>query len=183
MRRLISVLFVFAVSVVAARSASAQDTRTVGVTMGYPGSVGLLWNVTDTVAVRPEFSFSLFSSDNDLALVAGNSSSDSTIYSVGLSALLYLAKWDMTRAYVVPRYTYSRTSIDIASPSGNTFEETRNGHSIGGSFGAQHALGERFGVYGELGLEYSRFNSDTLGADQRSHTFATQSGVGVIIYF
>ena len=38
-----------------ANTASAQDTPKLGVTMGYP-SIGVIWHVTDGVALRPEVS-------------------------------------------------------------------------------------------------------------------------------
>ncbi len=33
--------------------AYAQDDPRVGLTMGYPTSVGVLWHVTDRIAIRP----------------------------------------------------------------------------------------------------------------------------------
>jgi hypothetical protein len=42
MRRL-TVLVLFIASVMCIRPASAQDTGSMGVTMGYPASVGLVW--------------------------------------------------------------------------------------------------------------------------------------------
>ena len=35
-------------------SANAQDNPRVGLTMGYPTSIGVLWHVTDRIAIRPE---------------------------------------------------------------------------------------------------------------------------------
>ena len=31
----------------------AQDTHKVGITMGYPASVGLLWHASNKMAIRP----------------------------------------------------------------------------------------------------------------------------------
>jgi len=123
MRRSLTV-FLFLVVSLYTRSAYAQDTRAFGVTMGYPASVGVLWHVTEGVAVRPEFSFDFFSSETENSSpFGGDSSSDGHAISVGLSALFYVARWDMTRAYLVPRYAYSRTTSvrstlwEIGSPS------------------------------------------------------------------
>ena len=42
----------------AVTSAGAQDQGKIGITMAYPASVGMLWRVSDKVAVRPELSTS-----------------------------------------------------------------------------------------------------------------------------
>ena len=44
-------------------SADAQEKGKTGVTLGYPASIGLLWHVTDRIAIRPEFSFAFTSND------------------------------------------------------------------------------------------------------------------------
>ena len=102
-----------------------------------------------------------------------------TAVSVGLSALFYLAKWDMTRAYLVPRYVYSSTSTSIDGPFAGLSTDTRiNGHELSVSFGAQHALGERFAVYGELGLEVEKSTFELTTTEQDRTAFGTRSGVG-----
>jgi hypothetical protein len=140
MRRTLTV-FLFLASLLYTGSAYAQDTRPFGVTMGYPASVGVLWHVTEGVAVRPEFSFDVFSSETENSSpLGGDSSSDGNSVSVGLSALFYLARWDMTRAYVVPRYAYSRTTQSIDGPFTVIGDSTGNAHDVSVSFGAQHTL-------------------------------------------
>ena len=84
---------------------NAQEAGQAGITMGYPGSIGILWHVSDSVAVRPEISFSTSSSDNEFG-------ADTTNVSGGASALFYVAKWDRVRAYVSPRFAYGRTTSD-----------------------------------------------------------------------
>ena len=178
-------LLLFVVCLVGARTASAQDAHVFGVTMGYPASVGVLWQVTDGLALRPELSFAHISSEiENESPIIGDSSTDGNAVSVGLSALFYLAKWDMTRAYVVPRYAYSKTTTSIEGPfAGLDRDQTSNGHVFGVSFGAQHALGERFSLYGELGLQYDRSTTETATTELRRSTFGTRSGVGVVLYF
>jgi opacity protein-like surface antigen len=183
MRRHLTVFSLFLFSALCIRSASAQDARPFGVTMGYPASVGILWHVTDGVAVRPEFSFTHFSTETENASPIGvDTSSDGNGVSVGLSALFYLARWDMTRAYVVPRYAYSRNTATIEGPL-TGLEQTSNGHAFGVSIGAQHGLGERFAIYGELGLAYERGTTEALTSEIRRSAFGTRSGVGVVVYF
>jgi opacity protein-like surface antigen len=165
-------------------TASAQDTKSFGVTMGYPASIGVLWHLNEAVAVRPEFSFDLFSSETDNSSpIVGANSSDGHAVSVGLSALFYLARWDMTRAYLVPRYAYSHTSSSIEGPFTFGSDSTGNVHDVSVSFGAQHNLGDRFAIYGELGLAYERAKTEITTSELRRTAFGTRSGVGVVIYF
>jgi hypothetical protein len=49
------------------------------------------------------------------------------------------------------------------------------------SFGAQHALGERFAIFGELGLVYERARTDVTTTELRRRSFGTRSGV--VVYF
>jgi hypothetical protein len=183
MRRSLTVLL-FLASLLHTRSASAQDTRAFGVTMGYPASIGVLWHVNEGVALRPELSFDFFSSEieNDSPL-GGDSSQDGHTISVGLSALFYVARWDMTRAYLVPRYAYSRAKSSIDGPFTLLRDSTGKVHDVSVSFGAQQNLGNRFAIYGELGLEYQRATTEVTTSELRSSTFATRSGVGVVVYF
>ena len=88
MRRSLPVFVLIVCSLLCVGTASAQDTRSFGVTMGYPASIGVLWHVNDRVAVRPEFAFDFFSSDTETSSpIGGDSSQDGHTLSVGISAL------------------------------------------------------------------------------------------------
>lgn len=184
MRRNPIAFMLFVCSLLCVRTASAQDTRSFGVTMGYPASVGVLWHVNEGVAIRPEFAFDFFSSESDnTSPIGGDSSQDGHSVSVGLSALFYLARWDMTRAYVVPRYAYSHTSSTIEGPFTTARDSSGHAHDVSVSFGAHHTLGDRFAIYGELGLAYERATTEITTSELRRSTFGTRSGVGVVVYF
>jgi hypothetical protein len=180
---------VFALALVAAipTSAVAQDRRTVGVTMGYPASIGVLWHVSPRVGIRPEFSFTTTSSEFTSAL-STVTASDVSALGVGASGIFYLTDVKNLRTYVSPRFTYARTtsSTDIAGVSFGS-EGSGRSYSAGAAFGAQYALGERFGVFGEAGAGYSRqkSSSDTPAAQSStvSHTWSSRTGVGVVVYF
>ena len=102
----------------AANTASAQDEPRVGVVMGYPASIGIVWHVTSKLALRPEISVS--SSTNELTAtstisVGGSTVTNSTTTSndnwqllTGVSALFYLTKHENLRTYVSPRWAYTR---------------------------------------------------------------------------
>jgi len=200
-----------AVSVVLSVGANAlaQDAGQIGITMGYPSAVGVIWHVTDNVAVRPEISFSTGSTENpaissglslpDLAVDPGEASS--TTVTAGVSGLFYFGEWDKLRAYVSPRYTYTRLMSDVAS----TFStDARNSaYALTGSFGAQYQFHRRFAVFGETGFGYTHTRTTltstillsiipvgpnvpapvTRSVETNSHSWATRTGAGVIFYF
>jgi hypothetical protein len=170
------VLFVFAL-VALPGAASAQDVGAKGLTMGYPESIGVLWHVTDRVAIRPEFLFAHSTTDTNLPL--DDDSRSSTSIGVGASALYYLSDRDNLRPYVAPRWMYGHSDPG----SGGTSITT---NTISGAFGAQYALSKRFSVFGESGLSYthSTAKSDVLATiTVKGNGIATHTAAGVILYF
>ena len=198
--------FVFFLITLTSTAARAQEPGRIGIAMGYPASVGVVWHVSDRFALRPELSLSQVSSTSTsvVTTVLGSSVTSTTTQSstdqwqlgVGASALVYLQRWDALRTYVSPRFAYTRGTVDgtigsvnsagqpATSPTTTTF--TQNTYFVSGSFGAQYALGMRFAVFGELGLGWSHNSteSDQAGAGNTDgHTIGTRSGAGVIVYF
>jgi hypothetical protein len=150
----------------------AQDRPKVGLTAGYPSAIGVILNLTDGVALRPEISLSHVSGDSGGGSVLGTPSpssvSDGTGVGVGLSALFYLHGKDSFRPYLSPKFSYARTSTSSSTPSIDTFsgpstsEGTSSAYTASGSFGAEYSINRRFAVFGELGASYSRStNSST----------------------
>ena len=188
------------------RDAQAQDTPRLGITMGYPAAVGVIWNVTDRLALRPEATISKTSVESlgsDILVPATTQTNDTTQLGVGLSALIYLGTWDAVRAYVSPRFTYSRSSTST-NPGSTVFpsfttDTTGNAYATTGSFGAQGSLGRRFGVFGEIGAGFTSTSTTTTSTIQTStaggipipavrseshtHTWSIRTGAGVIFYF
>ena len=161
--------------------AAAQERGKVGVTMGFPASVGLLWHATENVAVRPEVSFAWHSSE------FGVSETDSQSFTTGVSAIFYMKRWDNLASYLSPRYSFGRSSLEARGLIGER-ESSSSTHLFSGSFGAQYWLGERFSAFGELGLGYQRGSSETdvdlpIDTDNSSTTFGTRSSVGIVFYF
>jgi hypothetical protein len=158
-----------------------QEVGQKGITMGYPESIGLLWHVTDNVAVRPEFRFAHSTTDTNVPFAGENTSS--TSFGVGVTALFYLKRYDSLRTYVAPGWTHSHTD-----PGAGT---TANSDTIAGMFGAQYAVGKRFSIFGETGVAFSHSTSksdiagppivDTFSA--HGNSVATRTGAGVIFYF
>ena len=70
------------VLVATATQTSAQEKGTVGLTMGYPASVGLLWHATERVAIRPAVTVSRTSTTVTLDEMAFPYPFPETIYEV-----------------------------------------------------------------------------------------------------
>jgi hypothetical protein len=169
---------VFACALLAASSAGAQEAGQVGVSMGFPTSVGLLVHVTDGVAVRPEVTFQHSSTERALS----EDDASSTSVSFGATGLFYVGEWDNLRTYVGPRYLFSHSSF---SSDDSAFDSSISAHSIAGLFGAQYTPHRRFSVFGEVGLEYvsSSSENDFLDSSRDASSFGLHSAVGVVFYF
>ena len=163
--------------------ASAQEKGKIGVTMGYPSGIGLLWHVTENIAIRPELTLSWSSSESDFG------DSDGFGIGTGISALFYLKRSDNLATYFTPRYSFVHSSTErrfepalpVIDPE---TESTSSSHSFSGSFGAQYFLGSRFSIFGEVGLNYVHTSADSdFGSDPTSSAFGTRSQVGVVLYF
>jgi opacity protein-like surface antigen len=191
-----------------AATASAQDDPRIGIAMGYPASIGIVWQVSERVAVRPEISLTRVSGENTttslipVISVGGglNSSTTTTVTSnetwqvgAGLSGLFYVSRHEHLRTYVSPRWAYTRASTSTSStglPSGLNTGAISTGHLVSGSLGAQYSLASRFSVYGEVGIAFSRsvtepnqsIASFSIG-ESVSRTIGTRSGAGVVLYF
>ena len=164
-------------------TANAQDDPRVGVTMGYPAGVGVLWHATDRMAIRAEIDFSrtAATTETNSTLIPDETDELTTrLIRPGVSALFYLARRGDLRTYVSPRFSYTSTDVSQSGSESWTY-------AVSGSIGAQHRLGDRFGVFGELGVEYARskFSSSgtVLSLETRRHTVGIRSGAGVVLYF
>jgi hypothetical protein len=184
----------------------AQDDPRIGITMGFPAAVGVVWRVADNIALRPDITFQRSSSESATTIalptfpVTGVSASSSTniitteswSVGVGVSAVFYISKHDALRTYLSPRWGYTRSSADGSSSIPSVISVLSNTHSqtVGGAFGAQYALSRKFNIYGEVGLSYSHTTlpgSDILNVISRTDTtqssIGTRGGVGVILFF
>ena len=153
----------------------AQDDPKVGLTMGYPSAVGVLWQTSDRVALRPEFTWTRTSTDAPSTIdpvvgaVSSSSTSDLWTTGVGLSALFYVGRYENLRTYLSPRFTYSRSSGSTAI-TGSALSSSTDGwaYSTSGAFGAQYGLGRHFAVFGEIGGAYSWTTTRTSVVESRT---------------
>ena len=165
--------------------AQAQEHGKTGVTIGYPGDVGILWHASDTIAIRPTFTFSHTSNDT-----AGGSSSDGWGAGIGVAALFYLKKYDNVRTYVSPQFSYTHTTVTSTPPATVTsvtqIESTNHATNGGGAFGAQYTPTAHFSVYGELGIGFahskSTFSGNVTATSGTGTAWGTFAGVGIVFY-
>jgi len=181
MRRIVCAL-ACSTLVFAAGSASAQEKGKVGLTMGYPQSVGIVWHVTDRIALRPEVSISHSWSETTerrVVIIPGPGvpgfplpgsptetvSTSAWSLTTGLTGLIYLWKDNNVSAYLAPAVTYSRASIksETSPPPRDPFpfpdfdlDITTSNIGARGALGVQYAPHRRFSVFGELGVDYDR---------------------------
>jgi hypothetical protein len=178
-----STVFAVAVLLTAAGQASAQDKK-VGLTMGYPSAFGVVWHVTDKVALRPELSLAGGSSETTASAFSSNS--DVTTIATGISALFYLNTADKLRTYVSPRFTYSHstTDQDLSSITNSSAKSTSSNTGGQGSFGAQYYVSDRFAVFGELGIGFAHTENSSNATTTKGSAWAwgTRSAVGIVFY-
>ena len=169
--------------------AAAQSGR-FGLSIGYPTSLGVLWQPSALVGIRPEFTFDLFNADSTSVSQLGTSrfSTDTRLVGVGLSALVRVYREENLSLYLTPRYVHrrGRTTVVQDVPA-NLFvagsdDREIEGHSITGSLGARYGVGERFGVFGELGVDHSREDTTDPATESRITRTGIRGGVGVMVY-
>jgi hypothetical protein len=162
---------------VIADPAAAQDAGDTGLTVSAPSAIGLIWHFSPKWAVRPEFAFGFGESDGE------GSTLDLSTHSATLagSALFYMGRWEKLQTYVSPRLSYSRSGSSIESG----VDSSSDGWGVSGSFGAQYSLSERFAVFAEAGLGYSRATAENslTTLDRTSWTFGTRTQIGATLYF
>jgi hypothetical protein len=158
--------------------------------IGYPPSLGVLWEPTALVGIRPEFTFDVFDAESTSVSRLGTSrfATDTRQVGVGLSALFRVYREENLSLYVSPRYVHRRGHISVVQDvppnvfvTGSADRQIR-GHSITGSLGARYGLGARFGVFGELGVDHSREGTTDPETESRIARTGIRSGVGVLVF-
>src|SRR5262245_48401161 len=154
-----------------ANTAHAQESGRIGLSMGFPERVDLVWHATEHIAIRPGISWHHTSSDNSgltftfsngFDTTSSTSSDTVTHVGIGVNSLLAVAAWENVHAYVAPGYEYRRsrtTTVKTTVRAGRTESETDeirgHNHVASGTFGVRYVAHRRFGVFGESGIEYS----------------------------
>jgi hypothetical protein len=175
MRAFIRIVVIGVLAVgIAPVSTFAQETPKVGVVMSTPASFSIIWSATSGLALRPEI---------DVSRSTSGGGSSALSLRPGLSLLIYTARWDQVRSYFTGQYRYQRAT----SESGGAVPGKSTGvaHSVGAGVGAEFTPHRRFGVFGEVGLSYTRASSKTStgGSNPAATSMGIRTAVGVILFF
>jgi len=162
---------------VSAEAQEPRQDRRFGLTVGYPSSgglIGLVWQTSDRMAFRPEFSLSSrFGGDN--------TSGNATSVGLNLTVLRYVARKDSAGVYLGPRISYSR-----ATQSSGTYEAKNSAYGVGATVGLQYELTRRICVYGEVGVVYAYLrttSAPTTHPTVTSNQISSRSSVGLNLFF
>jgi len=147
-------------------------------------TTGIIWHVSDRVAVLPNAGYSYSWGDT-----AYGSSTGWTL-GAGVSLRVYAWEWKGLHLFLSPKYSYGRNSgtSDYAPPTGSPSTSTSigNSHLISGTWGLQYPISERISIYGDYGLAYSRATSsqmpDSVSGDAHSSSIRTGGSWGLILY-
>ena len=119
---------------------------------------------------------------------------------LAISGLFTIHRQEEFRLYVAPRFGIAWSQSKATStatltglpgglpPTGfqipRDLELSTTEPTGGASLGASSRIGERFGVFGELGFDYSRSTqNDEFLAERTTSTIGTRASVGVIVFF
>jgi len=160
-----------AVLILTPLSAYAQEPRT-GLVLGTSGA-SFIWAFSERVAVRPELGFSTAHSSGGSAI--NPTQSESLQLTPAFSALFYLKKIEGLRTYFSPRYSYQRLTGSVTSALQGTSNSRSTQHATAGSFGAEYSVQRHFGVFGEIGVGYTKTAS--------GWSLGNRAGLGAILYF
>jgi hypothetical protein len=168
---------------------AAAQSETLALSIAVPASVAILWQPTPAVAIRPEFAFDRLDAESTSSSRLGTSrfSSDTRQVGVGISALLEIYREDTLSVYVSPRYVYRRGHTDVVQDlpadvfSSSSDREIR-GYAVTGSLGARYGFGTRFGVFAELGIDYSREDITEPMFESRIGRTGVRTGAGVLVF-
>ena len=186
-------------TVIGSGGAAAQESGQVGITMSYPSRLGLLWHVTERVALLPDVAFQRIVSGSVIGIWAVGGPETTTRTSTttweispGINALIHLVAWDDVTTYVTAGWSHVRTSAtrtDITTttgasvglpPSGTERQEfTWEGYETRGALGVRYVPRRHFGVFGEVGIEYSKTDFD----DLTGSSFRNRGVAGAVFYF
>jgi len=155
----------------AAGALQAQDERRVSLVVDGNGTAGLLFPITDGIALRPDFTYGRSSISSGRGL-----SGDSYSAMVGLSVLRYLSSEERLRTYVVPRVGYSWGSARQRS------------YDLSAAFGGHADIVRRLGLFAETGLRFgyseARFDVPLSGEMLTvSRSWRLNSSVGATLRF
>jgi hypothetical protein len=154
---------------------SAQEGRGNALVIGGAGQLGMLFEASDRLAIRPDLSYVRGSSNSSF----GSGSSWDLV--VGLATLHYLSREDRLRTYWTPRVSIA---FEGSAPS---IDGEQDSYTVSVALGARGNVTDRFSLFGEVGPELDyRETSATLGGNtftSTSRQWSIANRVGVNLRF
>jgi hypothetical protein len=148
-----------------APTATAQEPR-LGLTVAYPTGVGVIWRVSERLALRPEFTLGY---SNEIDDQFANVRANAWRFGVALSGVVSIVRDGPRHLYAAPyyefqrRYTTASQTVSYGDPD-DFFATTRfallevkprtNEHSIGGIVGFEFRIKDRYGLFVEGGAAH-----------------------------
>lgn len=160
--------------------------------VGSSNSVGLNFNISDRVTLRPSFGFQTFKREYESP---NASDSNGHSYSVDLGLFYHFLKKDRFTAYsgLEVGYTYQKQEIEIVGISDDMFavRKTR-GYRGNVIFGLQYNFNKHLAVFGEVAFGFLKEKVGDLDMPQYMQIISypsesiiwelSRSGFGIILY-
>lgn len=211
------ILVITSLLVTGAISANVKAGK-IGVDFSYAGSVGLyktngtnvmnvgtptvgvLWHLTDMIALAPQVGFYTANQEDKSGInAAGNGNivdKTTTAWGLGLEVPLYLTKFNALNFYVAPGVGYTPTSTKTKTSTytgGGTTVTTTETEAKGSylslyaAIGLQIPINDQLHVFGKTTIGYASGTTNGGGASEKDSTesfFGLQRwAVGAIFYF
>lgn len=159
-------------------------------------TIGVLWHLTDMIALAPQVGFYTASSTDNSATTGapGNvvkKETTVTAWGAGLEVPIYLTKFNALNFYVAPGFGITPNSTTVKNTTeNNTVTETKStgSHlSIYAAIGLQIPINDQLHVFGKTTIGYASGTSNGGAAgepDDKNSYFGLQRwAVGAIFYF
>jgi long-subunit fatty acid transport protein len=151
-------------------------------------SVGLTFNLSARVTLRPSFGFHTIKAQDEGNTLDRDEKENG--YSLDLGLFYHFLKKSHFTAYSGLEVGYSHITGDYNvcySEICGTREQTENGHSGNLILGFQYNFNKHLAVFGEIGFGFSKYNVDyqdmlTQGTYKYTNWSLSRSGFGIILY-
>lgn len=175
-----------------------KTNGTNAMSVGTP-TIGVLWHITDMIALAPQVGFlSTGSEDKSGVNAAGTGNiveKSTTAWGAGLEVPIYLTKFNALNFYLAPGFGYTPTSTTTKTTSytagtvGTTTETKSKGDYFSGylAVGLQIPVNDQLHVFGKTTIGYASGTTNGGGVSEKDSTesfFGIQRwAVGAIFYF
>lgn len=134
-------------------------------------TLGVMWHVTDMIALRPSLGFSSTTTDPNTG--------STTVLNFGIAVPIYLANFNALDLYVAPGFTYKSTNTKPATGSSTTASDI----GVTAALGLQVKVTDQLHLFGEMGLGYTGTNNGGSPAAKTTVIATGTTSIGATFYF